>query len=148
MNQHQEQRDILVEQPKTVEKTMPVVLVLEDEVFIGIELEAALSEVGFDVTLVHSCTDAAAWLTAHRPAAAILDVKLRDGDCVGIAEILTASGIPFALYTGDNLEGDHAALQPQHVIYKPAAAMDIVEIVQSMVASCWKTSVASEALSS
>lgn len=133
MNKHQKQHDIFVEQPEELEKTMPVVLVLEDEVFIGIELEAALAEGGFDVTLVHSCTDAAAWLSAHRPEAAILDVQLRDGDCVGIAETLTASGIPFALYTGDTLEGDHAALQPRHVIYKPANALDIVEMVQSIV---------------
>jgi DNA-binding response OmpR family regulator len=135
MNKHQEQHDIFVEQPERAEKSTPVVLVLEDEAFIGIELEAALAEGGFDVTLVHSCTDAAAWLAAHRPAAAILDVKLRDGDCVGIAETLTASGIPFVLYTGDKLEGDHEALQQQHVIYKPADARDIVESVRSMVAS-------------
>ncbi|QND66647.1 hypothetical protein HB777_23845 [Mesorhizobium loti] len=79
MNKRQEQPEIFVKLQEQVGKTMPVVLVLEDEVLIGIEFEAALAERGFDVTLVHLCTDAAAWLTAHRPAAAILDVKLRDG---------------------------------------------------------------------
>jgi DNA-binding response OmpR family regulator len=79
----------------------PCCLILEDQALIGMSLEAYLAEAGFGVAGPFMTNVAAsAWLQAHTPDLALLDVMLKDGPCVEIARELRARGVPFAIYSG------------------------------------------------
>jgi DNA-binding response OmpR family regulator len=78
-----------------------IVLVVEDDALTASELEFIVQEAGHGV--LGPCATAAAalmLLAEHRPDAALLDVGLRDGPSLPIAEELAAAGVPFALVTG------------------------------------------------
>ena len=55
---------LLSERKKTVKK--PKVLVLEDEVIIGMDIEAFLWDEGFEVMLTTDCDVAIQWLSSVR----------------------------------------------------------------------------------
>jgi CheY-like chemotaxis protein len=77
------------------------VLVVEDEAFIAVDLEGMLRELGCDVLpLAPSVAEALAILRTERPDAALLDVRLADGEVTPVAAALAAIGVPFALVTG------------------------------------------------
>jgi CheY-like chemotaxis protein len=77
------------------------VLVVEDEAFIAVDLESMLRELGCDVLpLAPSVAEALAILRTERPDAALLDVRLTDGEVTPVAAALAAIGVPFALVTG------------------------------------------------
>lgn len=84
------------------------VLVVEDEIFIALEIEQILSTAGYRVLgPVATVVDALALLENARPGAALLDLQLLDGISTTVAERLQALGIPFVLvsaYTGPELE--------------------------------------------
>ena len=67
---------------------------------IGMDVESALTDAGFTVALVHSCDKAEKFLTDKRPDVAVLDIRLRDGDCVATAKMLVKQGVPFVVHTG------------------------------------------------
>jgi DNA-binding response OmpR family regulator len=74
------------------------VLVVEDQFLIAMDLNAILTDAGFDVIgpvgTVAAALDA---LRAERPDAAILDVNLRGERSTPVAEALQAMHVPFVL---------------------------------------------------
>lgn len=112
-----------------------LVLVLEDEPLIAWDLETALSEAGFTVALARSCFDAEGWLAEHSPDAAILDMKLGDGECVAVAKSLVERNVPFILHTGDDLFGRDEVFKSGIIVRKPADTVAVVELVGSMLVS-------------
>jgi DNA-binding NarL/FixJ family response regulator len=72
------------------------ILVVEDDYFVGMELESALTEVGFVVVgIANSADEAVALATAERPVLAIMDIRLngqRDGVDAAL-EIFSTLGI-------------------------------------------------------
>ncbi|WP_376100713.1 response regulator (plasmid) [Roseomonas sp. CCTCC AB2023176] len=86
------------------------ILVVEDEIFIAMELESVLTEAGFGVIgPVPTVASALALLGSQRPDAAVLDVNLRGERVTSVAETLTAMGVPFILasaYGGADVASD------------------------------------------
>ena len=83
------------------DQNLPLCLVVEDEALIGMALEASLEDAGFEVAGPFASNAAAlAWLDAHTPDLALLDVLLRDGPCTRLVRALRQRGIPFAIYSG------------------------------------------------
>ncbi|MDM9644845.1 response regulator [Rhizobium sp. S163] len=83
------------------------VLVLEDEPFISLDMEEMLRELGAtDVTVFDMRLDALAWLATNRPDVAIVDPRLNDGLCTDVVEALAAASVPFAVYSGADVDED------------------------------------------
>ena len=80
---------------------MPRVLVLEDETLIAQILEDWLVELGFEVVGPASTVRDALQLIEHSDLdAAIVDVRLADGDSQPAAELLRSRSVPFVLASG------------------------------------------------
>ena len=78
------------------------VLVVEDELFIGMDLADELEGQGFSVAgPVKTSAAALAWLADNTPDLVILDVWLRDSDCLDVARELRRKRVPFVFFTGD-----------------------------------------------
>lgn len=79
----------------------PLVLLAEDEAIIAIELEDSLKSAGFDIAgPFATCSEAERWLKTGRPAAAVLDNRLKDGPCDVLARDLKNRGVPVVIYSG------------------------------------------------
>lgn len=79
------------------------VLVVEDELFIAFELEAALMDGGFRVLgPVGTVRDAFDLLNSERPDAAVLDVNLGGENVAPVALQLKILGVPFVLATASD----------------------------------------------
>lgn len=71
-------------------------LVLEDEVLIGIDIHDELREAGYRVAgPFTTCADALEWLRTSTP-----DAALKDGSCREIARELERRVVPFLIYSG------------------------------------------------
>jgi DNA-binding response OmpR family regulator len=108
----------------------PRCLVLEDEALIAMALEAAVEEAGFRIAgpFMHNAA-ALAWLEAHTPDLALLDVLLRDGPCTPVVRALRARNIPFAIYSGlkpANRDSDLAAVP---WLEKPVARDELAKVL-------------------
>lgn len=111
------------------------ILIVEDDVFIGMELEAVLSNAGTQV--VSSCSSVASALKAiaeDAPAAAILDIHLGAETAAPIARDLAQRGVPFVFYTGQ-MGTDSVLNEWPHrmVLQKPAPARKIIEAVTALI---------------
>jgi DNA-binding NtrC family response regulator len=81
--------------------TVPCCMIVEDQALIGMSLEAYLEDAGFSVAGPFlSCADALQWLEHNTPQVAVLDVFLRDGTALPIAQELKGRNTPFAVYSG------------------------------------------------
>jgi DNA-binding response OmpR family regulator len=82
-------------------RSLPRILLVEDDALIGIMLEDDLWEAGFEVLGPYtSCAATLKRLRRHVPDAAILDITLTDGPCVELARVLREQEIPFLVFTG------------------------------------------------
>jgi DNA-binding response OmpR family regulator len=76
-------------------------MIVEDQALIGMSLEAFLEDAGFSVAgPFPSCADALQWLEHNTPEVAVLDISLRDGTSLPIAQELKGRNTPFAVYSG------------------------------------------------
>jgi DNA-binding NtrC family response regulator len=101
------------------------VLLVEDELFIALDLQETIEEAGFHV--VGPCAtiaEAQAEIDrcAGRFAVAVLDVRLADGTVFPAADRLQAAGVPLLFHSG---HADDAALRQRYpsatVCPKPSA---------------------------
>jgi CheY-like chemotaxis protein len=76
------------------------VLVVEDEMMIGLWLEQILQDLGCSVTLAGTVAKALGLIQSHAFDAATLDINLTDGDSLPVADALAAQGVPFVFMTG------------------------------------------------
>jgi hypothetical protein len=92
-------------------------LVVEDQVLIGLAIEAYPSDIGFEVgASFRSEADALRWLARERPDFAIVDdAPLSDGPCVALAAALRRNGIPFVVYSGyrQDMAGPRGRADPE-----------------------------------
>jgi len=97
------------------------ILIVEDEAVVAMELEDAVSDLGWSVIGPFArVQDAMASLDGQAIDGAILDVQLADGDLTPMARRLEEAGIPFVVHSGGELPArlaDAAADVP--VIVKP-----------------------------
>ena len=112
---------------------LPSALLLEDEPLIALDLEATLQEAGFEVSSLGSAKEAAGYLEIHTPSVVILDIRLTDGSCSHIAEMLVARNIPFIVHTGEP-ETDHrdTIFGKGTWLSKPSHGGDLSTLAQSL----------------
>lgn len=111
------------------------ILVVEDEVWLAIELEDALREGRFDVIgPAASVSQALSLLDDHRPDAAVLDVTLGGERVTPVALLLKSIGIPFVLATAsDSAElARHDCLAGATNLGKPTDLAKLVEVVRGL----------------
>ena len=112
----------------------PCCLIVEDQVLIGMSVEAYLEELGYEVVgPVPSSAAALRWLEANTPDFAILDYALEGGSCAKLATTLKQRGVPFVIYSGHS-RGMDINLDMSDVawIEKPAARLDIIKAIQRL----------------
>jgi DNA-binding response OmpR family regulator len=100
-------------------------------------LEAYLEDVGYELAgPFRSNTDALAWLDGSTPDVAILDYKLHDGLCIGLARTLRKRGVPFVIYSGDR---QAAEMPPEFEgapwIEKPCPRQVFLDVLTALVPS-------------
>jgi DNA-binding response OmpR family regulator len=74
------------------------ILILEDDLFIALDLQAIVESEGHVATVCGSVAEARRWL--DNVEFALLDVDVRDGKSFDVATTLRDRGIPFAFVTG------------------------------------------------
>ncbi len=93
----------------------PCVLVLEDEVFVGLELSLILEGAGYSTLGPAPDVQAAEELLAQTtPDFAILDVNLEGVTSASVARLLEARGVPFVYMSGytDDYMDEHLPRAP------------------------------------
>ena len=108
------------------------VLVVEDELLIGMDLADELEGQGFSVAgPVKTGAAALAWLADNTPDLVILDIWLRGGDCLDVARELRRKRVPFVFFTGDPgwppLQAEFADIR---CVRKPARLTQILAVVE------------------
>jgi DNA-binding response OmpR family regulator len=115
------------------------ILIVEDEAFIALDMQAALTDAGCEVVGVASSVESALrMLTGKKCDAAVLDANLHGRDTGPVAEALRARGIPFVIvsgYQGAMLAG---ALAGAPLISKPYNVSAFVTAVQGLAKSAGK----------
>jgi DNA-binding response OmpR family regulator len=86
----------------TIKPPAKIALLLEDEALIALDVAEVLEEAGFEVVeMISSCSAAEIWLEDNTPDIAVIDPKLRDGYCDGVAKTLSSRKVPFIIYSGE-----------------------------------------------
>jgi CheY-like chemotaxis protein len=94
-----------------IDEAIHSVLIVEDEMIVAMLMEDLVRELG--VRDIHICSDSASALEIVRTMCidcAILDLRLRDGTSMGVADALADRDIPFLFSTGSDVD----ALEPRH----------------------------------
>lgn len=112
------------------------VLVVEDELLVGISIQDALEEHGAAVLGPLPSVEAALGrLQREQVDLALLDVNLRGRSSGRVAQVLQAIGVPFALVTGyDRADLREPWLVGAPQLRKPFTARDIALVVQRLLA--------------
>jgi CheY-like chemotaxis protein len=103
------------------------VLLVEDELFIALDLQETIEDAGFRVvgpcaTVVEA--EAAIQRHAARFAAAVLDVRLADGTVFPVADRLQAAGIPLLFHSGHADDADLRRRYPSATVCPKPSAPD------------------------
>lgn len=88
------------------------VLLCEDEAIVALDLKIMVEEAGYRVAGPFARVAAALKLVEEPFVAAILDVRLRDGDVFPVAERLAERGVPLIFHSAHIVEDDIAARFP------------------------------------
>jgi CheY-like chemotaxis protein len=109
------------------------VLVVEDEMLLGILLEGMLTELGLEVaTIAPRVSNALAAVESEIFDLAILDVRLH-GESVGpVADALAAKGLPFIFATGYGRNGLPEAYRSKPVLEKPFSQNDLQRALDAL----------------
>lgn len=106
------------------------VLIVEDELLIAMDLEAELSDRGFEVVgPAGNVDDALRMLDQEEFSIALLDVNLGGRDSMPIASRLQARNVPMIFVSGYNGAMAPAALKGRRIVGKP---IDYGELFRAM----------------
>src|SRR5665213_1372335 len=108
------------------------VLVVEDDVLIGMLFADALAAMGHDVCAIEATeADAVAAAARYKPDLMIVDARLRDGSGVSaVEEILRTGWIPHVFVSGEKTSKLHALRPGSVVIQKPFRDIDLDRAIQ------------------
>ena len=114
-----------------------LVLVVEDQIFIALELALAVEDAGGEVAGPVASVENALTLIETRPiTAAILDCNLTDGDITPVATLLLAANIPIIIQSGVGIPPELAMRFPDLVVFvKPYVAADLVSKLAVLIAA-------------
>jgi DNA-binding response OmpR family regulator len=106
------------------------ILVVEDEVLIGMHIRTALEEAGAHVTATTTVRHALILVEHDGLAAAIMDHALRDGDSTELCARLAARGIPYVSYSGfDPVKG---ASPEAPFVSKPSSMNTLLGVLEKL----------------
>jgi CheY-like chemotaxis protein len=107
----------------------PRVLIVEDEALIAFTLDQRLRNGGARIVGPFASAQAAldALAIDGKIDAAVLDIKLREGDVYRLADWLQAAGVPFAFATGWSPDAIPARYRGAPVWTKPIHDQDVLE---------------------
>jgi len=108
--------------PRLVERAIAArALLVEDEALVGLMMQAALTEAGYQVIgPFASVNDALTAIESDRPDCAVLDINLLDGTVYPLASALSTAGIPFVFATGYDVRNIDQRFSHVAVLQKPA----------------------------
>src|ERR1700730_2901066 len=113
------------------------ILIVEDEPFIALALEAMLLELGFDVAGSAAQVSAALeWIGHERIDGAILDVTLGSQRIDPVADIPAARACPFFFTTGYGISGLPARHAGRAVLQQPFALEQLFAVFRGEIVSC------------
>jgi DNA-binding response OmpR family regulator len=119
-------------------KNKPIILVTEDSSIIAMALADELEMAGFAVAGPFArCCDAEKSLEDARPDCAVLDIRLNDGDCTGLAEELARREIPILIYSGFQQETCPVQIAATVWLEKPASPLTLVATIHRVLGPLW-----------
>lgn len=109
------------------------ILVAEDEMIVAFDLCDTVEEAGFQVEGPHAgISSAMLAFQKEKPALAILDVSLDDGNVFPLAKKLQAEDVPIIFHSGMTSEEEIRAHFPDAMIRaKPCPPHDLIAAVNS-----------------
>jgi CheY-like chemotaxis protein len=111
------------------------ILVVEDEMLIGMLLEDMLVDMGYQVTaVVPRLKDALAAVERESFDIAILDVHLHGESAFPVADALITKNIPFVFATGYGERGLPDNYRTRPVLQKPFAKDDLERVLNTLTA--------------
>jgi len=109
------------------------VLVVEDEMLLGILIEGMLTELGHEVaTIAPRVSNALAAVESETFDLAILDVRLHGESVAPVADALSAKGLPFMFATGYDRNGLPEPYRSKPVLQKPFTQDDLQRVLNSL----------------
>lgn len=103
------------------------VLVVEDEAFIAFALKSYLEEAGaVSVTTASTLKEADIKITNGEFGAAIVDVRLPDGEAYELAAKLIDQGVPVVIHSGHATQERHGELAGAVFCAKPATPNELL----------------------
>ena len=115
------------------------VMVVEDELFVGVDLVMQIDDLGYQTSGPHRTPDAALRaIDADDPDVAVLDVNLGNGlTSLPVAEALAAAGKPFVFLTGYSKGrfGGSAAIENAAILKKPVSGTELASALTRLAAS-------------
>jgi CheY-like chemotaxis protein len=109
------------------------ILVVEDEMLIGMLLEDMLTDMGHEVAaIVPRLKDALAAVERESFDLAVLDVHLHGESAFPVADALIAKGVPFIFATGYGERGLPESYRGRPVLQKPFARDDLERLLKTL----------------
>lgn len=110
------------------------IMIVEDEAMVALDLEAQVSDLGYQIFGVFSTLDDALNALADRlPDIALLDGNLGGTDSVPVAEILNGKGVPVVFLTGyDSFRELPEGLANSKILTKPVSTDDLESTISAL----------------
>ena len=109
------------------------VLVVEDELLLGILIEGMLTELGHEVvTIAPRLSTALAAVESETFDLAVLDVRLYGESVHPVADILVGMGVPFIFATGYGRDGLPEPYRNRPVLQKPFSKDDLRRAIEGL----------------
>ena len=117
------------------------ILIVEDDFLIAASFARLMADRGFAVIgPVATADDALRQIEREAPDCVLLDVGLREGSALAVAQALGKRGAPFVIVTGYSRDSLPAELQ--HAPYLPKPIRD-ADLIEALVRVCGENSPAS-----
>lgn len=112
----------------------PRILLVEDEILIGIEIAEMLKNTGFEIFgLVNTVGSAIDLLQNHSCDAAVLDINLGRETSEPVAKLLVERGTPFLSVSGRNLEDRPQAFSGSPHLSKPIQPALLIKMLRQLI---------------
>ncbi len=105
------------------------VLVVEDQPLIALDFEHTLQSEGYRVSFCATCAESLTWLATHTPDVAVIDIHLKEGPCVALAQHLLDHGIPFLISSGSAKSDEHDVFASGRWLKKPCQPDELLKNV-------------------
>jgi DNA-binding NtrC family response regulator len=108
------------------------VLIIEDEALVALSVETCLLDAGAAIVkIANSIASAQSALDEGIPFdAAIVDLRLADGNASSLIQVLSEREIPVVISTGDEIDLEHPAFSKAvAILQKPHSDSDLIEAI-------------------